>query len=65
MLKDRVSGRIIPNSNPGRQPYLSREEEKELMDFVILCSSLGSDVLSVVEATLCKKGKKIGWANYQ
>ena len=40
MLKDRVSGRIIPNSNPGRQPYLSREEEKELMDFFISCSRL-------------------------
>ena len=32
---------LFLNTNPGRQPYLSREEVNELMDFVISCSRLG------------------------
>ena len=63
-LKDRVSGRVLPNSNPSRKPYLLREEEKELVEFVIACSKLGygktrGDVLSIVEATLKKKGRNL------
>ena len=69
-LKDRINGRVLPNSNPGRKPYLSREEEKELVEFVISYSKLGYgktrvDVLSIVEATQKKEGEKSRWVNYQ
>ena len=34
-LKDRLSGRVTHGSQSGAKPYLSREEEKELFDFLI------------------------------
>ena len=40
-LKDRLSGRVVHGSNIGSPPYLTKEEEKELVDFLIKCSKLG------------------------
>ena len=34
-LKDRLSGRIIHWTNIGLKPYLTKEEVKELVDFLI------------------------------
>ena len=60
-LKDRVSLRVIHGCNMGPKPYLTQEEEKELVDFVLNCSKLGygktkQDVLQIVHSTLVKKG---------
>ena len=40
-LKDRVSGRVIHGSNMGPMMYLTYEEEKELVDFLLNCAKLG------------------------
>ena len=40
-LKDRVSGKIKHGSKPGRTPYLSNDEEKELVSYLNTCSKIG------------------------
>ena len=40
-LKHRVAGRVLHGSNFGPQPYLTTEEEKELVDFLITSSKMG------------------------
>ena len=60
-LKDRISGRVIHGTNTGPKPYLSMEEEKELVDFLLKSSKMGygktrSQVMKIVEATMKKKG---------
>ena len=40
-LKDRVSGRVVDGSNPGRAPYLTQAEEKELVSYILTCSKIG------------------------
>ena len=40
-LKDRVSGRVTHGSQPGRKPYLTNAEEKELHEYLIVCASIG------------------------
>jgi len=40
-LKDRVAGRVIHGTNMGTKPYLSNEEEKELVEFLVECSKIG------------------------
>ena len=73
-LKDRLSGRVVHGTNIGPKPYLTKEEEKELVDFLITCSKMGygktrSEVLKIVEAAVQKKGIKSegnisqGWWN--
>ena len=32
-LHDQISGRVKHGTNPGPQPYLSKAEEKDLVDF--------------------------------
>ena len=40
-LKDQVAGRITHGCNMGPKTYLTREEEKELADFLISCAKIG------------------------
>ena len=63
-LKDRISGRVLHGCKAGPKPYLTFEEEKELVDFLIKCSKMGygktrGEVLKIVEATVLKKGVQI------
>ena len=62
-LKDRLSGRVVHGSNIGSPPYLTKEEEKELVD-LIKCSKLGCgktrrEVLEMVKVAVAKKGRKL------
>ena len=47
-LKDRMSGRVMHGSKIGQKPYLSYEEEKELVEFICTCSKMG----------MAKRGRK-------
>jgi len=38
-LKDKVSGRVIHGSDMGPKKYLTKEEEKELVEFLLNCAS--------------------------
>ena len=63
-LKDRMSGRVLHGSNSGPKPYLSKEEEGELSDYLVNCSKMGygktrSQVLQIVEEIALKKGRKM------
>ena len=56
-LKDRVAGRVLHGSNFGPQPYLTTEEEKELVDFFITSYKMGygktrRQVLKIVETAV-------------
>ena len=35
-LKDRLSGRVVHDVNPGPKQYLTKQEEKELTDQLVL-----------------------------
>ncbi len=64
-LKDRLSGRVIHGTKMGPKSYLTREEEKELVDFLVNCSKMGygktrAEVLRIVEAVMKKKGRLLG-----
>ena len=41
-LKDRISGRVIHGTNIGSKPYLTKEEEKKLVDFLLLAQKWGT-----------------------
>ena len=63
-LKDRLSGRVIHGTNMGAKPYLSHEEERELVEFLLNCAKMGygktrKEVLYIVHATVQKKGIKV------
>ena len=52
-LKDRLSGRVVHGRNPGPEPYLNGEEEKELVGHLINASNIGygktrQEVLNIV-----------------
>ena len=62
-LKDRLSGRVIHGTNIGPKPYLTQEEEKQLVQFLVNCCKMGygktrGEVLKIVEAIMKKKGKE-------
>ena len=62
-LKDRISGRVVHGSKSGPKPYLTYEQEKEMVDFLITCSKMGygktrNEVLKIVEAAMQKKGRE-------
>ena len=40
-LKDRLSGRVQENTNPGPSRYLDKQQEKELSTFVKDCAAIG------------------------
>ena len=59
-LKDRLSGRVNHNSKPGPAPYLTEEEERELVDFLVQVARLGygktkQEVIDIVRKTLEKR----------
>ncbi len=62
-LKDRLSGRVQHGTKPGPVSYLTQEEEKELVDFLVNCSSMGfgktrGEVFQIVKAICERKGVK-------
>jgi len=62
-LKDQVLLRVIHGYNMGRKPYLTQDEEKELVDFLLNCAKMGygktrKEVLQMVHSTIVKKGRK-------
>ena len=65
-LKDRVTGRVLHGSNFSPQPYLTTEEEKQLVDFLITSSKMGygktrRQVLKIVEAAVWFASVSHGW----
>ena len=69
-LKDRISGRVIHGSNMGPKTYLTNEEEKELVAFLLNCAKMGYSKTrqDVLHSAVLKKGKEIdkispGWWN--
>ena len=40
-LKNRLSGRVVDGTNPGPVPYLSKEEEKDLEEYLIEANKIG------------------------
>ena len=64
-LKDRLTGRVIHGVKMGAKPYLSNQEEQELVEFLLNCAKMGygktrRDVLNIVHATLLKKAEETG-----
>ena len=73
-LKDRVSGRVAHGCTMGAKPYLTRKEEKELVNFILQCAKMGygrtrQNVLRITEQYVrAKKGCNLrrlsnGWWN--
>ena len=59
-LKDRLSGRVVQGANPGPTPYLSVEEEGELIQHLLTCADIGypktkNEVLAIVRQAVNKK----------
>ena len=59
-LKDRLSGRVTPGTNPGPVPYLTSEEEDELVKHLLTCADIGypktkQEVLAIVRQAIHKK----------
>ena len=40
-LKDRLSGKVTPGANPGPVPYLTSEEDYELVKHLLTCADIG------------------------
>ena len=40
-LHDHVSGKVKFGAKPGRKPYLSIDEEEELVSFLVECAKIG------------------------
>ena len=60
-LHDRVSGRVQHGKQPGKPPYLTLEEEEEVVKFLIKCANIGyprtrAQALALVQQILDKKG---------
>ena len=60
-LHDRVSGRVQHRKQPGKPPYLTLEEEEEIVKFLIKCANIGypcirAQALALVQQILDKKG---------
>lgn len=67
-LKDRISGRVEHGKNFGPVPYLSSEEEAELVEFLTQCAAMGfgktkREVVNIVERALKKKGCNVDHFN--
>jgi len=39
-LNDRFNGHVVHGTRPGPRPYLSKDEERELSDFLIECAKI-------------------------
>ena len=60
-LKDRISGKVIHGTKSGRTPYLTLEEEDELVQFIVSSAKMGypkkrEEVMGIVRKTLEAKG---------
>ena len=60
-LRDRITSRVMHRKKSGPKPYLSSEEEKELVTFLKQAASIGygktkKEVLAMVQKTVEKKG---------
>ena len=69
-LHDHISGRVEHGSKPGREPYLSPDEEEELVSFLVKCARIGyphtrKQVMSLVQSIVNGRGVKTtisdGW----
>ena len=40
-LKDRISGRVVHGTNPGPRPYLNKQEEADLADYLVQSAQVG------------------------
>ena len=40
-LKGRLSGYMIHGQKPGHKPYLTKQEEKEVTDYLVLAAKVG------------------------
>ena len=63
-LGDRVSGRVMSGATSGPQTYLDRNEEEELVQFLLRCAEIGyaksrKQVLALVRRLLQKKAKNV------
>ena len=59
-LKDRLSGRVKHGSKPDPAPYLSSDEESELVEFLKTSAKIGfgktkKEIFSIVQLSLKKK----------
>ena len=59
-LKDRVAGRVQYGCKAGRAPYLTFDEEEELVEYLKTCAKIGypkrcDDVIGIVRRTLQNK----------
>jgi len=60
-LQDRIAGRVIHGTKPGPSPYLNKEEESELAQFVVEVSEIGygktrKQIKGMVEKVANEKG---------
>ena len=60
-LKDRLSGRVVHGTNPGPRPYLNKQEEDELADYLVQTAQVGygktrRQVKCIVEKVAEEKG---------
>ncbi len=60
-LQDRFNGRVVHGTNPGVRPYLERDEEKELCDFLVTVGEIGygktrRQVKDIAESVAREKG---------
>ena len=75
-LKDRLFGRATLETNPGLVPYLTSEEEDELVKYLLMCAEIGylktkQEILAIVRQAVQKKRredavkeyKRKGWWN--
>ena len=69
-LGNRISGRVLIGATSGPQTYLDRDEEAELVQFILRCAEIGyatsrKQILALVRRLLQKKGKNApvtsGW----
>ena len=63
-LYDWVSGRVTHGTNPGPQPYLNSQEEKELGTYLKHCAKVGCgkmrrDVLTIIETAAGRRGEPL------
>ena len=69
-LKDRISAHVEHNVNPDPDPYLNKEEEKELVIFLKQIASMGysktrNQVMTTVETCVkCNKKNAEKFKNY-
>ena len=60
-LQDRMLGNVVHGTKPGAKPYLNREEEKELVEFIVESASVGhgktrAQIMSLAEKAAREKG---------